>query len=91
VPVTAAVGYYFCGDDISVAAKAGQMQMDGKVLDPASHVYVGFLPKAAGRALPIDMIAGGVSGAVVGYYIAVKTQVHHVLEKARQAAEKAKR
>ena len=83
VPATALAGYLMVNSNISIAN--GQMIVDGKAA--AFGYFPGQCPAALGRALPIDYIAGGVPGAILGFYTAVRMHFHSASEKARNESK----
>jgi hypothetical protein len=82
VPATAAVGYLMSTQNVAIVN--GHLEVDGKM---ALLVYPGQAVSAFGRALPIDYIAGGVPGAILGYYTAVRMHLHSASEKAKAAGK----
>ena len=80
VPATAIAAYLLANSGVSIVS--GQMMLDGKAV---AGLFPGQAVSPAGRALPIDYIAGGVPGAILGYYSALRMHLHHLTEKARDA------
>jgi hypothetical protein len=82
VPATAAAGYLMATQNVVIVN--GHMELEGKMV---LGVYPGQSVTGFGRALPIDYIAGGVPGAILGYYTAVRMHLHSASEKAKSAGK----
>lgn len=59
---------------VPLAAAAGYLWTTGSVR------YFGHAGTPFARALPIDYIATGVPGAILGYHIVLRARIHHILE-----------
>jgi hypothetical protein len=80
IPAAAAVGYWMSAKNIAIANPS--MLVDAKAIAPDARIYPAISVTAAGRALPIDFVSGGVAGAIMGYYIALRVHLNHVMDRA---------